>query len=96
MELCWNWVKTGLCHFLVRYFSISLFFFAKCDLIRLRNTPMKFCDAALGRYGAMLELGVNGVISFSGVFLGGQVLDIIHKGYCREPALTVPGSRARP
>jgi hypothetical protein len=31
--------------------------------------PTKFREAALSRYGAMLQLGENGAISFSGVFL---------------------------
>jgi hypothetical protein len=29
------------------------------------------------------------------LLLGGPVLAVIHKGHCKEPALTVPGSRAR-
>ena len=36
-------------------------FFAKCDLIRLRSTPTKFREAALGRYEAMLKLVKTGL-----------------------------------
>ena len=43
------------------FYRISLLFFAKRDLISLRNTPTKFREAALGRYGAMCKLDGKGL-----------------------------------
>ena len=44
------------------FFIVFLyFFFAKHDLISLRNMPTKFREAALGRYGAMCKLDGKGL-----------------------------------
>jgi hypothetical protein len=50
------------------FYPISSVFFAKCNLIRLRNTPTKFREAAPSRNGAMLKLDGNEVVSVSSAF----------------------------
>ena len=52
-------------YFIIRYefYSFSLIFFAKLDLLKLRNTPTKIRWAALSQCGVMRYLAVNIIIS---------------------------------
>ena len=47
VKLCEKWLNISILLFLVHFYQISLFFFAEYNLFMLRNTPMKFHEAAL-------------------------------------------------
>ena len=51
---------TNLCANTV--FICVLTSFLQTAIIRLRNTPTNFCEVTLSPYGAMFELGENGVV----------------------------------
>ena len=55
-------------YFLVCFSSVFFIFFAKCNLIRLWNTPVKFREAALSRCRDMWKLGGNINIALYGAF----------------------------
>ena len=57
-------MKKGYIDLRCIFYRISLFFFAKCDLVRLQNMPTEFCEAVPGCCGTMLELGENRLYCF--------------------------------
>ena len=67
------------------FYWISLVFFAKYYLFRLRNTPTKFREATISICGVMWKLCQNASIAIQGAFLIGFLsfflLNIIYLGY---------------
>jgi hypothetical protein len=62
----WSEVVSISGAFFIRFLH---FFFAKCNLIRLRNTPTKSREAAPSHYGAMLKLDGNELYQIPVCFL---------------------------
>jgi hypothetical protein len=46
------------------YIGFLRFFFAKCDLISLRNMPTKFRESGMSGSKVIKKVGVNLIISF--------------------------------